>query len=213
VKEFTIGARGTFFCKVSNHTRKKKQTHNEETRTTMDNPIYGDEHSTVQKVAFWVSAAFIAILSIITIALLVTFAFLPDGHWPHLLYAVTIVAIMIPGIIMIIFHKRDDGTMDAKLKIVTIGIWLVVIIACIVGVCYVFGLIKYPGYDCYKKTVSGRSGKEYGFLFRKSDKHCFHAISCIGQENRCVYWDSSNMPWCGSFNVTTGICSGLSPSF
>lgn len=179
----------------------------------MDNPIYGDENSTIQKVAFWISAAFIAILSIVTIALLVTFAFIPDGHWPHVLFAAAILAIMVPGIIMLIFHKRDEGTMDSKLKIVTITIWIVVIFACVVGICYVIGLLKYPGSECYKHKVSGRSGNNWGYLFRKSDKKCFHAISCLGQENSCVYWDTSKLPWCGYYNITTQICSGASPSF
>jgi hypothetical protein len=164
----------------------------------MDNPIYGDENSTLQKVIFYLSVAVVAIISIVSIALLIVFTFIKDGHWPHILFAVAIVAIMIPGIIMLWFHKRDDGTMDSKLKIVTIAIWLVVIFVSIVGICYVFGL-TFPGQKCNKMG-------SHDHLYRYKDNKCFKPVYCMERVYGCVYWDSDLNSHCGLYNTTTQLC-------
>lgn len=178
----------------------------------MDNPIYGDEHSTLQKVLFYSAAAIILLVSGITITLLIIFTFIKNGHWPHLLFATAIVAIMVPGIIMLIFHKRDDGTMDSKLKIVTISIWVVVLFACVVGICYVFGL-TFPGKKCEAKGyLSGHDkDKPYGYMYRYTDGQCFHPIPCMAKPNACVAWSHDGSPYCGSFNFTTSICNSIYP--
>ena len=182
----------------------------------MDSPIYGDENSTKQKILYYSFAAFITILAAVSIALLITYTFLSNGQWPHILFAATILAIMIPGVIMLVFHKRDDGTMDSKLKIVTVSIWLVVVFACVVGICYVFG-VTFPGEKemnaCRKRGYASghENSKTYGFMYRFSDYKCFDPVPCMSLPNSCVVWDNSGMPMCGIFNFTSSICSNISP--
>mmetsp|Transcript_5768 Transcript_5768/g.8489 ORF Transcript_5768/g.8489 Transcript_5768/m.8489 type:complete len:184 (+) Transcript_5768:28-579(+) len=155
-----------------------------------DQPIYGDENSKTKKIILLIISIAVGTIVLVTSILLIVYGIIQ--HWQHFVFLALILSLFIPQGILLVLQWRLPHSMDPRLKIINVVLFILIIAACAASLTYVFG-ITYQGKACLDSGTD-----KTPTLYRKDTDFCYSitttTATAIFKPNTCVRFGIAKNP-------------------